>query len=116
MKARWVKRGLKVGMIAIVAATVFGFVVMSLWNWLAPEVFGLRAITFWQALGLLVLSKLLFGGFRGRPGFGGHWRNRMNDRWQQMTPEEREKFRQGMSRRCGPGNMVTEESRNPEHA
>src|SRR5271170_3852820 len=95
------RRVLKVAVLAIVAATVFGFFVMNLWNWLAPEVFGLRTITFWQAIGILILSKILFGGFRGRPGFGGHWRGRMNDRWQQMTPEEREKFRQGMSRRCG---------------
>ena len=98
---RRVRRVLKVTAIAILAATGFGFAVMGLWNWLAPAVFGLRAITFWQALGLLILSKILFGGFRGRPGFGGHWRRRMEERWQQMTPEEREKFRQGMSGRCG---------------
>jgi hypothetical protein len=113
---RWVKRGLKVGTIAIVAVTVFGFLVMNLWNWLAPGVFGLHAITFWQALGLLILSKILFGGFRGRSGFGGHWRHRMSDRWQQMTPEEREKFRQGMSSRCGRGSRVAEQSGGPEHA
>ena len=101
MKARWVIKGLKIGLIAVVAAAVFGFLVMSLWNWLAPAVFGLRTITFWQALGILILSKVLFGGFRGRP--GGHWRRRMRDRWQQMTPEEREKFRQGMVSRCGVG-------------
>jgi hypothetical protein len=98
---RRARKVMKIGMIAILAAAVFGFFVMSLWNWLAPAVFGLRAITFWQALGLLVLSKILFGGFRGRPGFGGRWRQRMEERWQQMTPEEREKFRQGMERRCG---------------
>ena len=91
MKARWVRRGLKVGLIAVVAAAVFGFVVMSLWNWLAPAVFGLHTITMWQALGILILSKILFGGFRGRPGYGGRWRQRMSDRWQQMSPEEREK-------------------------
>src|ERR1700680_1931699 len=96
MKTRWVRRGLKVGVIGVLAVGVFGFVVMNLWNWLAPAVFGLRTITFWQALGLLILCKMLFGGLRGRPGYGGHWRSRMSDRWQQMTPEEREKFRQGM--------------------
>ena len=52
MKARWVKRGLKVGVIGVLAAALFGFVVMSLWNWLAAAVFGLRSITFWQALGV----------------------------------------------------------------
>ena len=115
MKARWVKRGLKIALIAVVAATVLGFLVMTIWNWLAPAVFGLRTITFWQALGILILSKILFGGFRGRPGYGGHWRRRMNDRWQQMTPEEREKFRQGVFSRCGQTNVVTEESRDTRH-
>src|SRR5580698_2321097 len=100
MKTRWVKKGLKVAVIAVVGTTVFGFAVMSLWNWLAPEVFGFHTITFWQALGLLVLSKILFGGFRGGPRRGRHWRGRMSERWQQMTPEEREKFREGMVRRC----------------
>jgi hypothetical protein len=112
MKTRWVKRGLKIGLIAVVAAAVFGFVVMSLWNWLAPSVFGLHTISFWQALGILILSKLLFGGFRGRPGYSGHWRRRMSDRWERMTPEEREKFRQGMST-CSRANVVAEESRDP---
>jgi hypothetical protein len=105
MNARWVKRGLKIGAIGLVAVAVFGCVVMSLWNWLAPAVFGLHSITFWQALGVLILSKILFGGFHGR--HGGHWKRRMNERWQQMTPEEREQFCQGMfgprSRSDAPG-------------
>src|SRR6266576_1854239 len=113
MKARWLKKGLKVGVIAIVAASIVGFVVMSLWNWLGAAVFGLRTITFWQALGILILSKLLFGGFRGRPGYGGHWRGRMRDRWEQMTPEEREQFRQGVLSRCDRPNKVSEEASNP---
>ena len=66
MKARWLIRGVKIAVIAMVALAVFGFILMSLWNWLAPAVFGARTITFWQALGILVLSKILFSGF-GRP-------------------------------------------------
>jgi hypothetical protein len=115
MKARWAIRGLKIGAIAIAAATVLGFIVMGLWNWLAPAVFGARTITFWQALGILVLSKILFGGFRGRPGYGGHWRHRMSDRWAQMTPEERERFRQGIRSRCGRAAVASEESLDPKH-
>src|SRR5258708_24491418 len=113
MKARWVRRGLKFAVIGGVAGTVFGFVVMSLWSWLEPAVFGLRTITLWQALGILILSKILFGGFRGRPGYGGPWRRRMSERWQQMTPEEREKFRQGMFSRCGFSSAPAEESPDP---
>jgi hypothetical protein len=93
-------RVLKFIAIGLLAATVFTFVVMHLWNWLMPSLFGLHLITFWQALGLLILSKILFGGFRGRPGgFGG--RRRMMERWEKMTPEEREKFREGMRSGCG---------------
>jgi hypothetical protein len=103
MRVRWVVRAIRIGIFAIMAVVVFGFVVMSLWNWLGPAVFGAHTITFGQALGILILSKILFGGFRGRPGFGGHWRGRMRARWEQMTPEEREKFREGMARRCGRG-------------
>jgi hypothetical protein len=86
---------------AIVGALALSFVAMQLWNWLMPPVFGLHVISFWQALGLLALSRLLLGGFRGRWG-GMHWRGRMMERWAQMTPEEREKFRAGMQSRCGP--------------
>lgn len=109
MKARWLIRGVKIAVIAMVALAVFGFIVMSLWNWLAPAVFGARTITFWQALGILVLSKILFSGLGRRPGLGGHWRGRMRDRWAQMTPEERERFRQGMHSRCGRGGTAPEE-------
>jgi hypothetical protein len=101
MKRKWFVRGLKIAVFATIAAAVLGQVVMQLWNWLTPSLFGWHTISFWQALGLLVLSRFFFGGFRGRTGYGMHWRRRMKDRWQQMTPEERDKFRQGMRSRCG---------------
>jgi Ca2+/H+ antiporter, TMEM165/GDT1 family len=113
MKARWVKRGVVVGIIAFMGVAVFGFIVMSLWNWLGPAVFGLRTITFWQALGILILSKILFGGFRGGPGNGGHWRRRMKHRWQEMTPEERAKFREGIFSRYSRPHVAAEESPGP---
>lgn len=80
---------------------LFSWIVMSLWNWLMPGLFGWHLISFWQAVGLLILSKILFGGFRGRPHRHWHWRRRLMERWEQMTPEEREKFRQGVRSRCG---------------
>src|ERR1700692_1399488 len=117
MSGRRVLRVLKVVAIVIVAFTVFGFVVTHLWNFLMPGLFGLRTITFWQAVGLMVLGRLLFGGFRpGRGGVGGGggvvggvrrggggfgWRGESMSRWDQMTPEDREKFREGMRGRCG---------------
>lgn len=86
--------------IGIVAIALFGYIVMSLWNGLVPPIFGGRVITFWQALGILVLSRILFGGFSGRRSREQR-RARIIDKWERMTPEEREKFRAGMQGRCG---------------
>jgi len=102
MRAHGIRRISKFVLFAVLAGGIFSFVVMWLWNRLMPAIFGLHVITYWQALGILVLSKILFGGFRGRPGFAMHWRQRMLERWEQMTPEEREKFRAGMRGGCGP--------------
>ncbi len=85
-------RALKIALFATLAATAVTFLVMSLWNVLMPGIFAVRAISFWQALGLLVLSKILFGGFRPYAGGGLRGRRRMMERWEQMSPEEREKF------------------------
>ncbi len=103
MKKHCGVRGVKIAAIVIAALLVFGLATMLLWNWLMPEVFGLRTIGYWQAVGLLILGRILFGGFRG--GWGGRpgWRRRMKERWEQMTPEEHEKFREGMRGWCGPG-------------
>ena len=77
-----------------------GELVLQLWNWLLPPLFGWRQITFWQAVGILALCRILFGGL-GRHGFyRSNFRRRMAERWERMSPEERERFRQGM-RRCG---------------
>lgn len=99
-----VARVSKIVLLVAIAITLFSFLVMNLWNWLTPALFGWHSITFWQALGLLVLCKILFGGFRGGPGHL-HWRKRMMERWEQMTPEEREKFREGMRGRCAPHSV-----------
>lgn len=72
---------------------IFGGCVMLLWNWLMPEIFGLPCISFLQAAGLLLLCKILFGGFgAGHHGHGhGHCGgNKLRERWENMTPEERE--------------------------
>lgn len=101
MVGRVVERVTRVLIIVLVAFVVFGFVTMQLWNWLIPPIFRLRAITFGEAIGLVVLSKLLLGGFHAPWAGRRRWRERMHDRWAQMTPEERDRFREGMSGRCG---------------
>lgn len=98
MRRHWL-RGLRFVLFAALFLAVAGFVVMSLWNWLMPALFGWHFISFWQALGLLILSKILFGGFGGRHRGHRHWHHRMMERWQHMTPEERETFRQSVHRR-----------------
>ena len=89
-----------VGMLAFVA--LGGFVVQLLWNWLLPPLFGWPQVTFWQALGLLVLCRILFGGM-GRHGYRrSHCRGR--------SPEERERLRQAMRERFGFGPARSESS------
>ena len=107
-----------VGMLAFVA--IGGVIVQQLWNWLLPALFGWRQVTFWQAVGLLALSRILVGGFglhgsghsHARRHFGGrfagHFADRVGDRWDAMTPEERERFRQRMRERCGFGPSTSE--------
>jgi hypothetical protein len=95
-----------------VAITVLGLLVMLLWNWLLPPLFGWSTLGFWQALGLLVLARILFGGFHGRRnGLHGHWRGRMRERWERMTPEQREQFRAGLGGHCRARDRDSEASK-----
>ena len=116
MKKKWIF----LAPLALLGIALFiwlgGELVMHLWNWLLPTLFGWRQITFWQAVGLLALCRILFGGF-GLSG-GGHRNSRgmrgrmdgrirericerMDERWEEMTPEERERFREGRYDRSG---------------
>ena len=104
-KMIWMAPAAIVGMLVFI--TIGGGVVMLLWNWVAPALFGLRLITFWQALGLLALCRVLFGGFG--LGGGGHRSNsrrgmmgRMGESCKPMTPDERERIRQGLHDRSRP--------------
>ena len=90
-KWKWLAIGPAIVAGFLVFAAVGGWIVMRLWNWLVPPIIGWESITFWQALGLLVLCRILFGGHS----FRSHRRHR--------TPEERERFRQGMQARFGCG-------------
>ena len=84
--------------IGIAAIIIFIFIggtaVQLLWNWLLPPLFGWRELTFWQALGMLALCRILFGGVGGRGGRG-KWHS---DNW---TPEEKQRFRARMRERWG---------------
>ena len=94
MRRHWWMKGLAFVVFAPLVLAVLTLVVMLLWNALVPSLFSGPVIGFWQAAGLLVLCRVLFGGFRGRGGHPG-WKRRWvwEDRWYRMTPEERERFR-----------------------
>ena len=113
-RAGWVARGAAKA-VAIAAAVVvfialFSWVVMALWNELAPPLFHGPVIGYWQALGLLVLCRILFGGLRGWRGSHGHWRRHMwRERWESLTPEERARLRERFMERCGRGREAPPE-------
>ena len=97
----------------VLFAWLFGEIVMHLWNWLMPALFGLKMITFWQGLGLLVLCRILVGGLGG--GSNNHRRRerRLKDRWEHMTPEEREKLGEWMRMRHGGLGAPGAQNREP---
>ena len=113
MKRHWIVRIAWVALILLIVIAGFGQAVLQLWNWLMPGLFGLPALTFWKAVGLLGLSWILFGGWRGFPGRSGHWRHRVRERWDQMTPEQREDFRKAMQHRCGRHSDSSDSASNP---
>lgn len=90
------KKATKIAVVALIIAAIafaLALALLFLWNWLMPAVFGLKAITYWQALGLLIMCWILFGGLRHGNGIHhGHWRHRMLQRLAEMTPEDREKL------------------------
>jgi hypothetical protein len=92
MNRKW----LLLPLIGIGAVVVIGYVggtlVQWLWNWLMPELFGLRAVTFWQALGLLALCRILFGGLR----LGD------DSKGKQVSREEGDRIRQRMREHAEP--------------
>src|SRR6478735_3946888 len=119
-------KGVKIfGMIAMGFIVVFAFVLatMYLWNWLVPTLFAGPVISFWQASGILALSKILFSGFGKGGGHRGHWKSRMDSRWQEkwnsMAPDDQQRFKEKMMRFrykmedkwCGPQGTWKEETR-----
>jgi hypothetical protein len=111
MKRKW--KWIFLAPLAILAILLFialgGEIVQLLWNGLLPPLFGWRQVTFWQALGILALCRILFGSWGGSGGHRSGFRRRMSERmtdrmaerWDAMTPEERERMRQRLRGRWG---------------
>ena len=87
----WFKVALFAPLAIAAIVFIFGNIVMLLWNAVLPSVFAIGTITFWQAIGILVLSKILFGGL------GGHGRSHRDkykrSKWSHLSPEEKEKMK-----------------------
>jgi positive regulator of sigma E activity len=111
MKYWWAAKAAKFLLFAAFILALFGFAVMFLWNWLIPEIFGGPTVTYWQAMGLLLLSHILVRGWHGSDYWkSNRWKHRMEEKLAAMTPEEREKFKEEWRRRCGyyPGDEKKE--------
>lgn len=104
MIGKWIAKGIGIAILVVGIGALLGYVVMYLWNWLMPDLFGLPEITFWKAVGLFVLAKILFGfggdGHKGKKGSGrSGWKKRMKAKMEGMTPEERIAYKAKM-RKC----------------
>ena len=115
------KRLFWIAPLAILGIALFAYlggeIVMHLWNWLLPPLFGFRQVTFWQGLGMLALCRILFGGHGWHRSSRSRMRRRMEERmaerWEHMTPEERERARQSWRGRCGFGPSASESKEPP---
>ena len=110
----WLRKGLKMAALVAMYIAVFGTFVMALWNWLMPTLFNLPMITFSQALGLFILTRILTGGFK-MTGMGStsdnkeNWddkQRQMYDRWDNLTPEERERKRDEWREKCRTRTLI----------
>ncbi len=114
MKSWWIFRMILLGAIYFL---VLSLGVMTLWNYLLPNLFNAPAINFLQALGLFALAKILFGGIGpDRWGMGYYarrsaWKRKFEQKWSGMTPEEKENFKRNFKYRCG--NWYQQESEMP---
>ena len=104
---------LKIGFFVLVFAAfllAMGWIVMLLWNAILPDTIGVKPLTYWKALGLLVLVKILFGGFRGRPRtWGGSRRGERYKKWMNMSDEERQQFKSKWKKHCRKKDSLTKE-------
>lgn len=106
-KKFWIGKIIGCIVMGSLVAALLAYVVMELWNHVLVGIVQVPVIGFWQALGLLVLSKILFGGLGGGcggrgcgNGRRGFWKNELREKWRGMSPEEREKIKEAWRERC----------------
>lgn len=94
-------KGLGISALVVIAFFALGFLTMHLWNWLMPYLFHLPTIDFYMAIGLVVLSKILLGGIRMKSDGAGWGKRKMwKAKWESMSEEERNSFKQQFAERC----------------
>jgi hypothetical protein len=102
---KYIAIGIGIAILCTVALGLLIYLLQYLWNWLIPSIIGWRAITYWEALGLFILSKILFKGFAWSGGhksrWNSHWKTKWTQKWETMSPEDRERFKQKMREKCG---------------
>lgn len=119
MKKYFIAKGIKIIVFFAAMVALGSLFVMLLWNWLLPDLLGAAPITWLQALGLIALSRILFGRWGGRGGGRGRrrgpkqgqWKQRMRERFEEMSPEERERFKARFRGRCGDAGWFDEQVR-----
>ena len=105
---------IKIFLMVFIIFSLVSTIVMLLWNWLIPDLFELSEITIWQAAGILLLSKILFGGFKkGHHGHDGPpWKKHWQKKWHSIPEDKRERWKQRFADKwCG---YVSEEQAESE--
>ncbi len=101
-RAHWKKKGVFIFFFVIAGLFGISALIMALWNAILPEIAHFSTITYWQAFGLLILCRLLFGGFRFGGGHRGHWgRPQWKEKFMNMSEEEKAAFKSKWEERCG---------------
>lgn len=95
---KWIGKGIAFLIVGALLAYLFVLATQLLWNWLVPALFAGPVITFWQAAGLLLLAKLMFG-FGGKHHRGGSWKHNWTERYKRMSPEDRERLKEKMKQK-----------------
>lgn len=118
IRGRWIGKGLAFIGLALLAWAAFSALVMLLWNALVPTLFGGPALRYLQAAGLLLLSRVLFGGLKGRHAHLPFGHRRWREHWESLTPEERARLMGKFQSHCqrhwhGPHPQETPEAPSP---
>ena len=112
MRSRWVVRIFGIAIFLLIVIAGFGQAVLQLWNLLMPDIFGLHPISFWQAVGLMGLSWILFGGlgmFRGRPLYGRTGGIAWQSAWNTCLPKSARGFARGFGGAAGVAKRLAAE-------